>query len=420
MNDALGTSIYAFADKTFDQGTGGDSGYDSLIGTSALVVSDQAVQAWRGRHAVIKAYQQAVIRVFRESLSGQRDPRIAAMVLADLPSDQGTVEHAVLTDCQLQTPAFFRTDEPVPGCCSEIQCPGSAWDIAELLWNVAQAFPAEYSGPRHFTHSPAAGFAAALRTHLNAGPIVHHLVDNASRPHGMRYWIQQTRAAGVRYFGYDRGVEYAHCNFVRSHDFVSLRNHNFYAERMKMCGDGKVTFDLPPCALFDGKAIMAWPFWSATRDAFTDEMRALLPYTALIADDRITTADGEELSLAAYLERPQGQRNAFIKYAGTDISINWGSRAVYRADTLSRGQRSELVARIQQDDRAGRYWVLQEAMQQKDAITYWSRTGGIEEMAANVKWSAFYGPSGLISLLAFHKAAHKVHGSSLTVCTVVR
>jgi hypothetical protein len=420
MTNETGASIYAVADEMFDRGTGGNTGYETLIGTSALTVSDAAVQAWRDRYAVIKAYQKAVIRVFRESLSGQRDPRIAQMVLSDLPESQGAAWHAKLTDQHLQTPAFFRTDEPSPGRCSEIQCPGAGWDLAELLWNVAQAFPAEYPSPRHFAQSPATGFADALRSHLDAAPVVHHLVDNASRPHGMRYWIQQTRAAGVQYFGYDRHVEYGQCNFVRSHDYVSLLNHNFYAERMDLCAEGRLAFDLPPCALFDGKVIMAWPFWSVTRDAFTDAMRALLPYTSLIDHDGIVTADGEALSFADYLELPPSRKNAFIKYAGTDVGINWGSRAVYRADTLSRGQRADLLDRIQNDHRVGRYWVLQEALQQKDTIAYWTRTGDIEQMEANAKWSAFYGPTGLMGLLAFHQAAHKVHGGTATVCTVMR
>ena len=412
--------LYVSVDQEFNDNTKGNIGFNALLGAQTPSVDLAFLQGYRDRYSIIKSYQEAAIRVFAESLRLKRNPRVAAMILSDLPEAYGTKFHLSLSEHQLRTPLFFRTDEPAHGKCSEIQCPGSGWELAELIWGIANKFPKWFNKPKHFIQSPAKGTIAAMRTFLNSEPVVHHLTDNASSPHGMRYWIQKTRKAGARYFTYDQNVGYKDCNLIRSHDFVSLLHHNFFNERMRMCDEKRLWFDLPPAALFDAKGIMAWPFWQETRDAFSDAERSILPYTALIEKKGVPLADGRYLPLKEILLNRPREKVYFIKYAGTDVGINWGSRAVYRSDTLSRVQSEELISRIGKDLNRNRYWIIQEALKQTDKVMYWARNGALATVKANAKWSAFYGPQGLISLLTFHRRSHKVHGSPDTIFSLTR
>jgi hypothetical protein len=41
------------------------------------------------------------------------------------------------------------------------------------------------------------------------------------------------------------------------------------------------------------------------------------------------------------------------------------------------------------------------------------------DLVAHPKFSAFYGPGGLMGILVLEKQAHKVHGSSQTIMSIV-
>jgi hypothetical protein len=410
---------YAHVDRAIDDRLRIDVGFDALIGAARCTVDAPAMAAWAARYAAIKSFQEGALDLFAASLRGDRDPALARMVLGDLPEAFGVEYHRRLSERQHRTPVFFRTDEVAPGKLSEIQCSGSGWDLVELLREVYARSPELYGRPEHFEVSLAERFATALRASLGRQPLVHHLVENASRPHGMRYFIQRTRDHGIRYFGYDRGVHPNDCNFVRSHDFPSLLHNNFFAARMALCDEGKVRFDLPPSALFDGKLIMAWPFWSRTREHFGDEVRDLFPFTAVLDPDGVELEDGERVGLDELAGRPQGARDYFVKYAGTDVSLNWGSRAVYLASSMSVPAVRRLMGTIREDWSLGRCWVLQRAIRRKERVAALTRDGSVQWHDAYAKWSAFYGPDGLMGILTMHKSFHKVHGSADTVMSIV-
>lgn len=412
------STLYQQLDHSFDVRAGTDIGFEALVAIRPQAMTGEAVDKFRARYSTIKSFQERTLGLFRSSLDGSGDPELARLILGDLPAHLAQEHHQKLTESQHRTPVFFRTDEPVPGKLSEIQCPGSGWCVNEHLRQLYGNNPGIFGNPQHFPQSLAEQFASTLKKYLGADPVVHHLTENASRVHGMRYFIQQTRDRGVKYFSYDRGVKAGDCNFVRSHDFFSLLHHNFYADRLQRCNDGAVTFDLPPSALFDGKMIMAWPFWEKTRSAYTDEIRDLFPYTTVIAPTGIELEDGTKVTPAEFCELPGSARDYFIKYAGTDISINWGSKSVFNASG-SKGQVRQLMDAIVKDWSRGRYWVMQKACSTRDSVTGIERSGKEFTMDAYAKWSGFYGPDGLMGILVFHKSFAKVHGSDETVMGIV-
>jgi hypothetical protein len=412
-------ALYDHADRSINERIGVTMGLTTLLATRPYELDGPTVDSHRARHAAIRRFQERTLELFRASLDGEADPEIARVVLGDAPPGFGADYHRALTTAQHRVPVFFRTDEFACGRLSEIQCSGSGWGFLEQLRDLYDAWPQVYGPPRHFPVPPARAFAEQLRDYLPQPPIVHHLVDNASRPHGMRYFIQRLRDEGVRFFGYDADVRPEDCNFIRAHDFVSLPHHNFFVDRMERCDRGEVFFDLPPSLLFDGKVILAWPFWSKTRDAYDDEIRALFPHTSLIESDGVDLPDGERITLDGLRDVPRRSRSWYLKYGGSDIAVNWGSKAVFLARTLSNPGCAELLDRIRQDLRRGRPWILQEAVRRAEPATAFARDGGTFETEAYAKLSSFYGPGGLVGVLAMQLRSHKVHGSADTILSMV-
>ena len=412
--------LYRQLDEDINSQLGIDLGFTALIRTTSYPMEETTISAYRDRYATIKRFQEITLAIFNASLRGEADPEIAQSVLGDVPAHLGSAYHRQLTERQHRTPAFFRTDEPITGKLSEIQCPGSGWCMTEEILTLYRNNPRTFTSPQHFGESLASSFAETLRRQIGQSPIVHHLADNASRPHGARYFMQRTREHGIKYFSYDRDITPGDCNFIRSHDFITLPHHNFFVERMERCEQGQVSFDLSPSALFDGKIILAWPYWQKTRHFYDNQIRALFPFTDVIQAEGLELPDGRRVTLDEFAEIPRPQRNYFLKYAGTDISINWGSKSVFLASTLSNPQCRELLNTIFQDTQRGRRWILQEAFEHRELVSALSREGGEIETEAHSKFSGFYGPSGLMGILVMQKSSHKIHGSSDTIMSAVR
>ncbi len=410
---------YRQLDDGINETIGVNIGWTGLIASRPYPMEESTYEGFRSRHALIKTFQEQTLALFRASLNHECDPEIARMVVGELPEEWGTRYHQQLTEFQHRTPVFFRTDEVSPGKLSEIQCSGSGWGLAEQLRQLYCDNESAFGPPKYFHDSLATGFASALQSYLGAEPCIHHLVDNASRPHGMRYFIQRVRRQGAKYFSYDRDVSPSDCNFVRSHDFVTLPHHNFFDDRMERCNQGEVSVDLPPSNLFDGKIILAWPFWEKTRHWYSDEVRSLFPYTNIIHPDGVELEGGERLSIEEFCQIPQRRREFYIKYAGTDIGINWGSKSVFLASTFSQVKCRELMETIVKDRQRNRHWVIQQAIRQKEQVSGLDLKGELLEGDAYTKLSGFYGPGGLMAILAMQKCHHKVHGSSETIMSIV-
>ena len=419
LHRASARDIYAHADRSINDRLGVTMGWTALLATKPYPMDVETLDGHRARYALIHRAQQQALDVFKASLEGEADPKIAQMVVGDAPLDYGVTYHRALTEQQHRTPVFFRTDEMHGGKVTEIQCSGSAWGMAEQLRDLYGAHESTFGPAVHFPESLASQFSRALRGYLGGEPVVHHLVDNASRPHGANYFIHRLRDQGVPHLYYDSGIHPADCNFIRAHDFISLPTHNFFKDRMERCSRGEVLFDLPPSCLFDGKIIMAWPFWQKTRDAFDDEVRGLFPHTYVIEPGGVVLADGEEVTIEEFCAIPVRRRKYYIKYGGTDVAINWGSRSVYLASTLSGPKCREMMDRILADREQRRYWIIQEAVRHSEPVVAFGRDDELAETDAYSKFSGFYGPSGLMAILVMHLRSHKVHGSAETILSLV-
>jgi hypothetical protein len=409
---------YRYIDDLIEQRTRVSIGYTNLIATKPYPIDDAALAGFAARYARIKRFQEITRDIFMASLRGDADPEIAASVVGDLPPCRGTAHHLQLTARQLQTPVFFRTDEAAPGTIVEIQCSGSAWCMADQTRQIYQQFARDFGTPKYFPRSLAQGVASSLRNYLGGEPLIHHLLDNASRPHGMRYFIQLLRDEGLRFFSWDPMAP-DDCNFVRSHEFCNMRYHGFFHQWLAAAEEGRLKFDLPPTPLYDGKMITAWPFWSKTRAYYPEEIRAILPFSDVVSPEGFQLLDGSHVTIEQYINMTMRQRNYYVKYAGTDPALNWGSRAVYYTGSLSRPACREMFERILQDHRHGHRWIIQEARKWPETVSAVDRSGQEVTVDAYTKLSGFYGPDGLLGIISMQLRSRKVHGTDHTIVSIV-
>lgn len=411
--------IYKWVDNDLDSKSGSNMGFEALLSTQPYKISQENLDGFKQRYEAIVEFQNSTINLFKKSLNGQAPSFVADMLLSDVPAQYRHEYCRKLTDKQLTRPVFFRTDEPVMGKLSEVQCPGSGWCIAELIYSAYQQFPETFGVERYGFGSLAKSLVSGVEAKVGGSAVIHHLTENASRAHGMRYLIQQSRQYGAKYFTYDRGVSAADCNFFRAHDSFNVATQNFFSERMQAVNSENKFFDLPPVSIFDGKLIMAFPFWDETKSFYSDTVRDLFPFTTVISKDGFRLEDGGWISLEDFAALPASHRDYYIKYAGTDVSINWGSKSVFLASGASKKQLQKFFQTIVDDERNGRYWVMQKAYRAKESVEVLNRDGSTEEIEGYSKWSGFYGPNGFMGMLVMNKNFSKVHGSENTVMSIV-
>jgi len=315
---------------------------------------------------------------------------------------------------------FFRTDEVVPGKISEIQCPGSSWGLYEQIYHFYQNHHSDFGEQVTFPKSLAAAFSDTVKQSVNAEPCIHHLLDNASIPHGMRFFIQSTRKHNLKYYGYDKDVTPYNCNFIRSHDFVSLFYNNFAKQRLADCENLLLRYDLPPTALFEQKVIMSFPFWEKTRDYYSDEIRSLFPYTQIIRPEGFLLEDGCKICINDYIKLSRKKRSYYLKYAGCDVSKNWGSKGVFFAGSLSKIKINEIFSEIINGYANKKFWIIQKSYLEDNTVNYLMRNDDAKTIKAHSKYSGFYGPNGLMGIIIMERPFYKVHGNVDTIMSLCK
>jgi hypothetical protein len=406
------TDIYEWADNLINSSPRYATGFTQLLATKPYRVSAEVRRSYDARLPLIRSFQQTALQLFRAALNGKMHPAVLHWLVNETPNCVGLSYHRKLEDRHFTLPVFFRTDEVTPGRIIEIQCPGSAWGELQVVFEYAADMG--YLGREN---SPADRFATQLIDFLKAPPLVDHLLDNASAPAGMRYFIEKTRPR-VRYWNIDRGVRGSDCNFIRSHAFFSICSDKDFLLRLAKVGSG-VTYDLPPHILFDNKALLVLPFWSLTRESFSDSVRDLFPFTTPLLPGGIELQDGRRVTVEQLSHLPQSQRSYFLKYAGSSLALNWGSRAVYRLSNLGSGACLHFLQRCLSGYGRGEIWLLQKEELQEDEIEYLARDGAVANERLRAKFSGYYGPAGCLGVLVMHRRHFKVHGQEETVLSYV-
>lgn len=395
-------------------------GFNCLLGSDPYRLDKNDISCFSKRYHLIKEFQNNTLSLFKASLRHEFDPELAVLVINELPENQGWEYHKKLTPQQNKTPVFFRTDEVVPGKISEVQCPGSLWGLYEQLYSLGLYYGLIFGVSTTFPQSLSENFSAALKKFLGIPPVLHHISDNASIPHDVRFFIQKTRKYDLKYFSYDKGVTPYNCNFVRAHDFVGLFYNNFAKQRLLDCNAGLLHYDFPPSILFEEKISLIFPFWKKTRDYYTDEIREIFPYADLITPEGFYLEDGTRITPEQFCSLPRAQRNYYIKYAGSDISLNWGSKGVYFAGSLSRTQCGKLFDDIVKGYKAKKYWIVQKGYSKNETTSFITRENEIVSEKVHSKFSGFYGPDGLMGILIMQRPFYKVHGNPNTIVALCK
>jgi hypothetical protein len=403
---------YEWADNSINTCPRYETGFTQLMAERPYLVSSVVRDLYETRFPLIRSFQKTSLDLFRASLNGEVHPAILHWLMNETPESLGISYHRTLEERHFTLPIFFRTDELRPGRINEINCPAALWGELQLAFDYATA-----TGYCAEKDSPAGRYADQLENYLRATPIVHHYLDHSTAPGSWRYFIEKTRPR-VRYWGIDRDIKLADCNFIRHQGFMDLWADYSLAARLEMVGRG-ITFDYPPYVLFDQKATLVLPFWSQTRALFSDDVRQLFPFTAPLLPDGIELPDGGSVSIEEFSARSRSQRSYYLKYAGADASLNSGSKAVYRLSNMSSSTCLNFLRECLHYYEHGRIWLLQQEETQDDEVVYSTRDGRLHVECLRANFGGFYGPDGCLGVLALHSPHNKVHGRQDTVISYV-
>jgi hypothetical protein len=404
--------VYEWADRAINACPRYETGFTQLLSSRPFPVSPAVRRLYDSRLPFIRSFQQTAVALFRAALCGDAHPTILHWLMNETPEGLGIAYHRSLEDRHFTLPVFFRTDEVRPGRINEINCPAALWGELQLAFEYAARM-----GYCAGDVSPADQYAAQLTDFLQKTPVVHHFLDKSSSSGSWRYFIEKTRPR-VRYWSIDRGVRAADCNFIRYQAFVDLLGDgNFFARLLKV-GSG-VTFDSPPYMLFDQKAALVLPFWSMTREWFADDIRDLFLFTTPLLPAGIELPDGRCIRIEDFSRWPRSQRSYYLKYAGADWTLNYGSKAVYRLSNMSSDACLDFLRQCLNQYERGHIWLLQQEETQDDEIEFRTRDGALHTQRLRANFGGFYGPDGCLGILAMHSRHNKVHGQADTVISYV-
>lgn len=407
---------YRDIDRRINGLAGGDLGFTQLLCSEPRTLDSETIENYHRRYSVIQEFFSVTIDLFRASIAGQASPEIFQLLLNEVPDNLGFDYHARLPESTYRAPVYFRTDQCSHGRLVEIQCPGSMWGDHQLLWDHFSPKTSEDSILRDSLETT---FPESLSRYIDDSPRVLHLLDNASSPQGVRYFIARTLPK-VEYFGYTKGLQSIECNFIRSHSFFGLLAENLSKTRISNAREtGSPLFDLPPNVIFDQKIPMALPFDPLTRDHYSDQVRELFPYTAIVRPEGVVGKSGNLETLENFANRPLRERAVYLKYAGCDVSRNWGSRTVSRLSKDGSEKTLRELAMRANELKNGIPWIIQDEELWKEPVSFLVRDRpGIQTAEMHAKYSAFYGPFGLLGLMSMHRQANKVHGQLDTVANI--
>ena len=405
--------IYEWADSAVNSCPRYETGFTELLATKPYLVSPAILRQYESRLLPMRSFQKIALDIFRAALNNEVHPRILHWLINETPESLGIGYHRSLEDRHFTLPVFFRTDEARPGRIIEFSCPGALWGELQLSFEHAVRM-----GYCSGDVSPADQFATQLIDFLKGTPpIVHDYIDRTTAPSCSRYFIEKTRPR-IKYWAIDRGLRMSDCNFIRHRAFSELWSDDNLHMHLDKTGKG-ITYDYPPYVLFDEKAPLALPFWSITRELFTDEIRDLFPFTTPLLPTGIELQDGTQITIEEFCRWPRSRRSYYLKLAGFNTELNWGSKAVYRLSNMSSDACHNFLQQCLSGYERGQVWLLQKEEVQDDEITFFARDGTVHTQTLRAKFSGFYGPDGCLGVIAQHRGHYKVHGQEDTVLSYV-
>ena len=404
-------NIYSWADSQINSAPKYNTGFTQLMGKNPYLITSKEQDGVISRHLLIKEFMRLSVEIFKEVLFNDSDPALKHWLLNETPVNIAEKYHRSLNDNHFSLPVFCRTDESSLGKIMEINCPGSLWGELQLVYEYALLHGIEKENK-----SPAKLFANQLSSFLGMQPIIHYLLDGATVQPGMRYFIEKTRPE-IQYATIDKGIRPDNCNFIRNHFFWGLCNEIYFLSRLPRIGID-IFYDLPPHVLFSQKAALVLPFWSKTRNFFSDEIRNIINYSVPLLPTGLELDSGL-VSIDEFCNLPRKKRGYYLKYAGSNVSMNWGSREVNRLNILSSDNCRTLLNRCLENFNTGEIWLLQKEDTQDDTISYFDRNSDDVQKQLRLKLSSFYGPGGCVGILAMHRNFYKVHGQNDTVISYV-
>lgn len=400
------TSAYAQLDAMFDAAAHPTQGFTMHLGADRALSNDDGRALILQDRAVHK-YLEGLLEIQNAVIAGALPDGISQLIYGDCPGGLGAAFHSELPELARRIPDFFRTDNTSIGKISEVQCPGSMWGEALALQRLHQQSMPQ-SG---HTTDLAASSIEVVHSRVSE-PYILHLLDNASLPGGMRYFIAATRPH-LRYFGLD-GLGSDDCNYIRSHSFQGLIAENLFKKRLALVGKGEAAFDLPPLCIFDQKVPLSFPFGKLTSAFFDEEVRSTINPTTVVMEDG-TLFDGAT-HIEEFSQLPRASRDYYLKYGGMDTSVNWGGRAVYR---ISNDTATTCLQRLRfavQDANRGRYWILQKSDSEKAEILSEDRSGSPLSGLMNIGYRFFYSGKTRAAGIYLGRRNFKVHGQADAVC----
>jgi hypothetical protein len=402
--------LYDFIDAEYARSFAGGGLFNEAINLSPTPLDAKRLNRAKTAHSTITSFFQTCLDLFYASIEHATDPKFSGWLLNDSRDWLPPHFYSEFRNIARRIPQFYRTDESYDGKVLEIQCPGSGWGDLELLDRVYQEFLPR-SGACRGGYCISKLIEGLKKTMPRNDSSVFHMLDNASNPASMRYLITHINDQ-IPHWGFSRRARVSDTTLIRSHSVRGLIAENLFWERAVQAINGDVAFDLPPNPIFDQKLILCLPFSEETRRHFSNDVRDVIAYSSLATEDGFIDVNDEPITFRDLLKRPRKKRRYFCKYAGTDTSINWGSRSVFRLD----GNDAEIhINRIIEDTKMGRPWIIQPEYAQKERILVQNRIDSEPKLRNfTSKYSCFYGPNGFIGMRSMHRDHFKVHGQPST------
>ena len=320
--------------------------------------------------------------------------------------------HRRLPDVCWKKPVFLRTDQSISGKIYELQAPGSGWGDITLIAKALKRNGCEIpDSALNFTDTYSQNIIEVTQKEQ---PRVFHMLDAASEPPGLRYLFSQTRPK-LLYWGIDKDVYMHKVDYVTAHSAAALVTSNYFSIYMDMAKAGEVVFGISPNLLFDQKAMYVLPFYRGTCNLFSDEIRTIFPFTSFIENGGFYDETGNFVSVDDLARREKRKRRYFLKYGGTDLTRNWGSREVYRLDTFGQDECRAKLQEVSQLSQRGEIWLIQEDASRN--VT--SMPNDLQSITSNknkkhVKLSVFYGSNAALGVKVMARKHFKVHGQKDT------